>query len=229
MQRGWSALETVAELRRSAAKHLLDHLLASVPGNTAKGKDLLATTTLGKLAQAVENDVLLKQKKVRNTRKLIDRALMWLHEQEVVRLNHGLAVFRRAMTIQLKRTNQRFSHTDYQPLEFYYQGQVLQIHVMEEYANRGLAKATEAIQLAMDYFNLSQEAFLARWLPNRARELARETTPESWQKIVEDLKNHTQKNIVADDRKKSKCVGTCWAGFRENAGVGPPHCLSYSC
>ncbi len=210
LQREWGALETVAELRRSAAKHLLDHLLASIPENTAKGKDLLATTTLGKLAQAIENDVLLKpllkQKGVRNTRKLIDRALMWLHEQEVVRLNHGLAIFRRAMAIQLQRTNQRFSRTDYQPLEFYYQGQILQIHIMEEYANRGLAKATEAIQLAMDYFNLSQEAFLARWLPNRARELERETTPESWQKIVEDLKNHTQKNIVADARKNQNVL-----------------------
>ena len=206
LQRRWGSLEEVAELRRSAAKRLLDHLLASIPENTTKGKDLLATTTLGKLARAVENDVLPKQSDVRSPRKLTDRALMWLHEQEVIRLNHGLAVFRRAMTIQMKRTNQRFSHTDYRPLEFYYQGQVLQIHVMEEYANRGLAKATEAIRLAMDYFNLSREDFLARWLPNRGKELERETTPESWQKIVEDLKNRDQTNIVADDRKNQNVL-----------------------
>ena len=29
------------------------------------------------------------------------RALMWLHEQEVIRLHKGLAVFRSAMTIRL--------------------------------------------------------------------------------------------------------------------------------
>ena len=34
-------------------------------------------------------------------RQLLDRALLWLHEQEVVRLNKGLSVFRPAMTIHL--------------------------------------------------------------------------------------------------------------------------------
>ena len=59
-------------------------------------------TTLGKLTQAIESDLALKSK-VRNPAKLLNRALLWLHEQEVIRLNKGLAVFRPAMTIRLKQ------------------------------------------------------------------------------------------------------------------------------
>ena len=36
-----------------------------------------------------------------------ERALLWLHEQEVIRLNKGLAVFRPAMTIRLNRDRQQ--------------------------------------------------------------------------------------------------------------------------
>ena len=54
----------------------------------------------------------------------------------------------------------------------------------------------------MDYFSLSQEDFLRRWLPDRDRELSRQTTPESWRRIVESLKNPVQQRIVAEDRER---------------------------
>ena len=91
LQREWSALEKTAELRRAAAQRLLDHLLASLPLGS-RGTDLLAETTLGKLLAAVNADLLLRSE-VREPAKLMDRALLWLHEQEVIRLNKGLTVF----------------------------------------------------------------------------------------------------------------------------------------
>ncbi|MEF8735539.1 MAG: hypothetical protein V5B35_02695 [Candidatus Accumulibacter necessarius] len=99
LQRDWSALAKTAQLRRTAASHLLGHLLACLPAG-ARGADLLAETTLGRLLAAVDADLLLKSE-VRETSRLLDRALLWLHEQEVIRLNKGLAVFRPAMTIRL--------------------------------------------------------------------------------------------------------------------------------
>ena len=118
-----------------------------------------------------------------------DRALLWLHEQEVIRLNKGLAVFRPAMTIRLKQERRGFAEPDFRPLKFHYDEQVLQIHVMAEYAQQGLESISAAVRLAMDYFSLSQEDFLNRWLPDRQRELTLQTTPESWRTIVEDLRN----------------------------------------
>ena len=204
LQREWAALEETARLRREAARLLLDHLLACLPSGS-RGTDLLAETTLGKLLQAIESDLVLKTS-VRDTSKLLDRALLWLHEQEVIRLNKGLAVFRPAMTVRLERDRRGFARADFEPLALHYQGQVLQIHVMVEFAERGLEAITEAARLALDYFTMTEEDFLQRWLPGRDREIGRETTPESWRTIVESLKNPIQQRIVSDDREQTNAL-----------------------
>ena len=99
------------------------------------------------------------------------RALLWLHEQEVMRLNRGLTVFRPAMTIRLMPHRRGFVQSDFAPLKLHYDEQVLQIHVMAEYVQRGLRAMAEALRLAMDYFGLGRADFLRRWLPDREREL----------------------------------------------------------
>ena len=205
LHRNWGKLQETAEIRRDAAGRLLAHLLSCLPSGI-RGTDLLAETTLGKLLQAIESDLVLKSR-VRNPAKLLDRALLWLHELEVIRLNKGLAVFRPAMTIRLEQRDRRgFSRADFEPLALHYEGQVLQVHVMVEFAERGLATMSEAVRLAMDYFALTEEEFLARWLPGRDREIGRQTTPASWRAIVESLGNPVQQRIVADEREQTNVL-----------------------
>ena len=205
LRREWEALETTSRIRRDAAGCLLEHLLGClVPGS--RGTDLLAETTLGKLLRAIKSDLALMSG-VRHPAKVLDRALLWLHEMEAIRLNKGLAVFRPAMKIRLEHRDRRgFSRVDFKPLALHYEEQVLQIHVMVEFAQRGLATMSEALRLAMDYFSLKEEAFLARWLPGRDKEIGRQTTPESWRAIVEDLKNPIQQRIVADERERTNVL-----------------------
>ena len=204
LQREWAALIETAERRRAAARVLLDHLLASLPPGS-RGTDLLAETTLGQLLNAIRSDLELKTT-VRNPERLLDRALLWLHEQEIIRLNKGLAIFRPAMSIRLSQEQRRFTNTDFTPLKLHYQDQVLQIHVMAEYVQRGLRAMTDALALVMDYFNLKQQDFLRRWLPDRDKEFTRQTTPGSWQSIVENLKNPVQQRIVADEREQTSVL-----------------------
>ena len=204
LQRDWKALETTAELRRTAASRLLDHLLACLPPRV-RGTDLLAETTLGKLLTAVNSDMLLMNK-VKNPTALMDRALLWLHEQEVIRLNRGLTVFRPAMTIRLKPERRGFAQADFASLKLHYDEQILQIHVMAEYVQQGLGAMADALRLAMDYFSLRRDEFLGRWLTDRDREISRQTTPESWQTIVESLRNPIQRRIVADDREQTNVL-----------------------
>ena len=64
----------------------------------------------------------------------------------------------------------------------------------------------DALRLAMDYFSLRREDFLRRWLPDRDQEFSRQTTPESWQAIVESLRNPIQRRIVADDREQTNVL-----------------------
>ena len=204
LQREWRALVKTAELRRAAAKHLMEHLLSTLPRGT-RNTDLLAETTLGKLLQPIRRDRGLSSQ-VRDPDKLRDRALLWLHEREVIRLNKGLAVFRPAMTIRLKAERRGFAEPDFRPLKLHYDEQVLQIHVMAEYAEQGLESMADALRLTMDYFSLGQEDFLDRWLPDRQREIFRQTTPESWRTIVESLNNPIQRRIVADDREQTNVL-----------------------
>ncbi len=200
LQREWHTLEETAEIRREAAGILLEHLLNCLP-DRSRGMDLLAATTLGELLQAIKSDLALKTR-VRNPEKLLDRALLWLHDMEVLRLNRGLVVFRPAMTIRLRKGNRKsFTNADFQPLMLHYARQVLQIHVMEEFAERGLQQMGEALHLVTDYFSMNEKAFLERWLPGRDEEIRRPTSPESWQSIVGNLNNSVQQNIVSDDRE----------------------------
>ena len=209
LRRNWGNLATLADRRQGAARLLLEHLGAALPEGL-RGADLLAETTLGALRATLEEDLVLKAQSP-NLDKLLERALLWLHEQEVIRLNKGLAVFRPAMTIHLSeqpapgRRRRGFVDSDFQPLKLHYREQVLQIHVMAEFAARGLDAMADAVRLAMDYFSLDREAFLERWLPGRQAEIARETTPEAWSAIVEDL-SPVQRSIVADERERTNVL-----------------------
>ena len=206
LQREWQDLERLAEIRRAAASVLLDHLLAALPPGS-RGTDLLAETTMGKLTTALKSDMMLgNQVREDALPRLLHRALLWLHEQEVIRLNRGLTVFRPAMTIRLERDRRGFAQADYTPLKVHYDEQVIQIHVMVEYVQRGLEVMADAVRLAMDYFSLRRDDFLKRWLPDRDREISRQTTPESWRTIVDSLNNPVQRRIVADDREQTNVL-----------------------
>ena len=209
LQRSWQVLAETASRRRTAAQCLLKHLLGCLPPGSRQRTDLLAETTLGKLMEALKSDLELKDKIADGERrsKLLDRALLWLHEQEVLRLNKGLAVFRPAMTIHLSEDRRRvFAKRDFKRLDLHYQDQVLQIHVMAEYAQRGLNDMAEAWDLAMDYFSLGQADFLRHWLSDRDQDLTRQTTAKSWRRIVESLKNPDQQRIVADDHEQTNVL-----------------------
>lgn len=204
LQRDWSALSKTARLRKQAAACLLAHLVSGLPQG-ARGTDMLAETTLGKLLAALDADLMIKAE-AKDMQKLLHCALLWLHEQEVIRLNKGLAIFRPAMTLHLESGRRGFAKADFEPLKLHYDEQVVQIHVMAEYAKLGLEKMASAVGLAMDYFQLERGAFMARWLSNREKDLTRQTTPASWRAIVDDLNNTAQQKIVSDERENSNVL-----------------------
>jgi ATP-dependent DNA helicase RecQ len=205
LNRSWQALERLAERRRSAAEKLLEHWLSTLP-HGARGVDQLAETTVGKLTASVAGDALIAAE-TRDMRKLVERGLLWLHEQEVLRLNKGLTIFRPAMTLHLESNwKLQFEKSNYQALALHYEELTRQVHIMAEYAARGIGKMADALQLALDYFSLPRDQFCQRWLPGRETELARQSTPQSWDAIVETLSRPHQRNIVADDRDSANVL-----------------------
>ena len=204
LQRSWSSLERASALRRQAAALLLEHLVGRAPRGV-RGKDIQVETTLGDLVAAVKNDAILSGE-VQSPAKLADRAMMSLHELEVVTLGKGLTIFRPAMTIHLRRGSTKFTQKDYEPLEEHYEEKTLQTHVMATYAKVGIDSIDKAQQLSEDYFVVDRDTFVRRWLPGRGAEIRRQTTSESWKRIVEVLDNPIQQKIVSDDRERTNVL-----------------------
>lgn len=204
LQRTWPKLARTAELRRTGASALVRFLEDRAPRN-ARGNDIQVETTLGALMGALANDLEIG-KDVQDLSRFLDRCLLWLHEQRVITLGKGLTIFRPAMTIYLAPGTKKFTKADFEPLALHYDEQVLQVHIMAEYARRGLEAMSGALRLVEDYFVLDREAFLKRWLASRGSELQRQTTADSWRAIVEALDNPNQARIVADDREQTNVL-----------------------
>lgn len=205
LQRSWRVVDQTASVRWMAAERLLDFLIGKAPVGS-RGKDVQVETTIGDLLGALTGDACLKDFGIKDMTKLMERALLWLHEQQVMTLGKGLTVFRSAMTIYLKSGRTGFTKKDFLPLEEHYREQTLQTHVMAAYAEKGLDHIDEAVRLSEDYFTLDQDRFLRRWLPGRNVEIRRQTTGKAWKQIVDDLRNPVQQEIVADDREETNVL-----------------------
>ena len=96
----WSSVRDSALRRRQAAETVLAHLLQKLDRG-ARGADLLVETTVGQLTDALAFGQFLA--KTVDADRLLRQALLWLHDQEVIRLNRGMSVFRSAMTIRLNK------------------------------------------------------------------------------------------------------------------------------
>ena len=206
LRRDWASIDRIARLRRDGAARLLEHLVGKVPDDV-RGVDLLVETTYGALEQAIKDDLVLKSElKNQTTQPLVDRALLWMHEQEVITLNRGLTVFRPAMTLKVTRDGRTFTVADFKPLQEHYAEQTAQIHVVTEYARLGVADIHLALRLAMDYFELANKAFVHKWFKGKETALRRDTLPEHYEEIVKKLGNRTQEDIVADDRERTNVL-----------------------
>ncbi len=204
LRREWDALQTTALLRRTASACLLAHLLERLsPGKC--GTELVVETTLGALHAAIEGDLELKGLGVRKPEVLIERGLLWLHEQEVIHLGKGMVIFKPSMTIRVPKGSESFTQDDYKELADHYREQAIQIFVMQEYARLGLQQIRDAAALVQDYFQSHRDDFIGHWFRGREEELGRQTTTESWAAIVEAL-NRTQRHIVTDNREKTNVL-----------------------
>ena len=205
LKKSWNTISQTAELRWQAAEILLKFLTGRLD-KRARGKDLQAETTIGDLLTQLTQDTILKSRGLRDMTKLLERSLLWMHEQGVLTLGKGLTVFRPAMTIFLNPKGGKFTQSDFQALEEHYAEQTFQTHVMEAYAEKGLEKMVDAERLAEDYFLLNKDQFMKRWMTGLAQEIKRQTTNKSWTAIVDDLGNKAQQKIVVDEREQTNVL-----------------------
>lgn len=198
LNRDWPALIATAEKRQAIAQIVLERILKNIPPDTKPGADLLVEFSAEQLLEALKQDLFVASG-LKDPLAAVERALNFLHEQKIITLQNGLAVFRQAMTIRVlpEAKSRRYGKGDYQPLAHHYGERVFQIHVMNEYARRGLEKIGQALAFVVAYFAMDKSEFVKRYFADRRVVLERATSQQSFQRIVSDLQNPEQIALVA--------------------------------
>ncbi|PRA49481.1 helicase [Pseudomonas sp. MYb115] len=202
----WRGIQGLGDRRRAVAAVVLPFLIGKLPPGS-RNKDLLVDTTFGELTGLIDQDLELRSRiPEAQRRKAIEHVLLYLHKQDVLTLNHGMTVMRRAMTIHID-TQKRSGYLkdDYQRLDEHYREKRIQVHVMREYAQVGIDSMPQALDLVQHYFTLTKQEFIERYFANRQEVLKLATSEESWRSIVERL-SAAQRIIVSDDDDMNRLI-----------------------
>ncbi len=197
VRRPWAVVTELAGRRRRVASVLLESLLETVPPGSDPSAQLLVSFSFEQLEEAIDRDLTLRSE-VKDRQAALERGLMYLHEQGVIVLQQGLAIFRSAMTVRLlpEARGQRFTRENFQALQLHYDTRVFQVHVMNEYARRGLERIRAALELVRDYFGMDRESFIGKVFADSRKMIERATTARSYRAIVDSLGNRDQIRIV---------------------------------
>ncbi len=207
LNRGWPALIATAEKRQAIAKIILDGIIQRIPESTGGSADLLVEFSAEDLLKALKQD-LVAAAEVKDPLAAVERALNFLHEQKIITLQQGLAVFRQAMTIQVlpEARSRRYGKGDYEPLSQHYSERIFQVHVINEYARQGLDKISQALAFVVAYFSMDKTEFVKHYFSGRKEVLERATSQQSFQRIVGDLQNPEQMALVASPEDDSLLI-----------------------
>lgn len=198
---GWDPVVKSSELRQNAGALIMDYILKKALEEHGKGR-IEVEFAESELIKTLQEDLLFGGSNSKSLARIIRFVLVSLHDQGVLVLKNGKALFTQSMQIQLKKDpegkySRRFGKAHFDRLEIYYQEKNFQIHVMAEYAKLGMESLTTHLRLIRDYFQLGNEAFAKRYFDGRSKELELATGMESYLQIVEKLGNKEQQAIVA--------------------------------
>ncbi len=193
----WDDLIIRSELRRTLCTHIVPYLIQKA--GKVRSKDALAETSYGELLEQFNKNQNTAAIPAEKREALLNQALLYLHKQDVIRLNHGMTILRHAMTIHLNETNlhKDYLKNDFTQLARYYISKRLQIHAMREYAVKALEKITLGLELVKDYFHDKESDFYNKWFKGREAELKEDISPATLKKITGAL-NPVQHAIVTD-------------------------------
>lgn len=196
--RDWPALMKTAELRQAVASVALSMIIARMPPKTPASADCLVEFAAEDIVSALQLDVVLCGE-IKDSLAVVERALNFLHEQRVITLQKGLAVFRQAMTIEVlpEAKGRRYGKGDYEPLAQHYGERTFQVHVIDEYARLALDKVGRALAFVLAYFAMDKAEFVRRYFFDRKEILMRAISQQAFQRIVSDLHNPGQIALVA--------------------------------
>ncbi|MFH1466820.1 MAG: RecQ family ATP-dependent DNA helicase [Pseudomonadota bacterium] len=198
-RRSWEALKEAAARRHQVAETILTFLTGRLPPSAPPSSEALVEFGMDELLDVFRLNWVVAAR-LRDLEAAVQRALLYLHDFKVITLQNGLAVFRKAMTLALEpgAHGRRYTRRDYEDLRRHYEQRVIQIHVMGAYARIGAENMRRAMRYAQEWFDRDRQAFLRAWFPDDAEMLGRATSQRSWQRIVEELRDRDQQQVVTE-------------------------------
>lgn len=203
----WDELAEQLRLRNEVGRVVLGAL-----GKTADQRKLLGEHlirfSLEELHRAVEERLGLSQS-LPDMFIAIEKTLLFLDENHVIRLEKGLSIFRQAMTIRMheQAKRKRYSDNDYRSLREHYQEKMIQIHAIGRYAEESQKSlGGHARRYVNNYFRMSGREFNHRYFPGEGKAVRRPTAKEKYREIVDDLGNKAQERIVTASKDRNLLV-----------------------
>ena len=202
----WTALREELDLRSQIGEAVVGVL---VEGARRIGAgERLVRFSLADLRGGLE-DVLGLADRLRDPFDALEKTLLFLDENGIVKLEKGLTVFRQAMRIRVleEARRRRYADRDYRPLEEHYDERAFQIHAMGRYvaeAGRGAVDASN--RYVEDYFGMASASFRRRYFGEETEAVRRATSGELYASIVEGLRNPVQEAIVTAPTERNMLV-----------------------
>lgn len=141
----------------------------------------------------------------------LHHSLLWMHETKVMELQQGKSLITTAMTLYLKEHQKgnrarQFTKGDFAPLAFHYTEKILQVHIIGEYARKGIEEVGRHINFIKEYFRLGGERFVNLFFSGKGDMLKLATGIASYSKIYEELKNAKQQAVVGAAKNRNIMV-----------------------
>jgi len=150
----------------------------------------------------------LDLKEVHST-KIIDKALLHLHELRILELGNGRFIYYAPMNIKkldkMLVPNKKYTKLEYKSrLEPYYQRKMESIHIVGEYSERLIKNSKHAQAFMKDYFTLSYRMFVNKYGELKEK-FKRPMTEYRYNKIFNALSNE-QKKVIDDKESQAMMI-----------------------
>ncbi len=202
LRSNWSAMRHQLDLRTEVGRVILNEM-----AKLAERGVQLILFSLDDMGRALEDHIQLSSA-ISDRFAALEKTLLFLDEHQVISLEHGLSLFRQAMTIKLldEARNRRYSERDYKPLAAHYKAREFQVHAIGRYVEEATSGGEGASQRLVDsYFGTTQARFRRQYFPNVAT-VQRPTSRERYEEIVDNLRNAPQQRIVTARRDQNLLV-----------------------
>lgn len=198
LRSNWEEVLRLSTIRRELAALILEVLQSKQDAKTGE----IVSFSESELIDHVMGDLSGLASQVNSLPEALHHALLWMHDGKVIELQQGKSLITSAMTLYLKdhkkgRRARSFSKGDYAPLAVYYVEKILQVHIIGEYAAKGIQQIGTHLHFIKEYFRMEGDRFIKKFFSGKEKYLEYATGIESYRKIYEDLDNPRQQAIVA--------------------------------